>query len=74
METIYILIKHENLIEIDKVEVLEVTKDKTQINNYFISEFKKANKQYKLLESINNYASFTDEYGEFLIELIIEKR
>lgn len=72
MKEIYILIKHENLIETDKVEVLKVSTDKDILKKEFNKLSKDLNKEYNLLENTESYVSFTDDYNEVLIELMIE--
>lgn len=73
MKEIYILIKHENLIETDKVEVLKVSTDKDILKKEFNNLSKDLNKEYNLLENTESYVAFTDDYKEMLIELMIEE-
>lgn len=74
MEQIYILIKHENKIETDNVEVLSVSKNKEEITKEFNNIHAKLSKKYDLLEEVEGFASFTNKNKEFLIELSIEMR
>lgn len=73
MNEVYVLIKHENTIDNDLVEVVMGSKELSKIEVKFKELVKKYEKKYSLMMKNYIYASFTNENDEYLIELMIEK-
>jgi len=73
MEQVYALIKHENIIETDSVQIVKASKNCETLVREFNNIYSELSKKYIVLEEAEGHATFTDNNKEFLIELFIEK-
>ncbi|MGS0972252.1 MAG: hypothetical protein ACVCEJ_03280 [Candidatus Izemoplasmataceae bacterium] len=70
---LYVLIKHQNLIESDEVEVICVTDSIEKAYRQLLIEAEPLYEIYQVVENLESSKKFTDEQQEILIELSIHE-
>ena len=70
---LYVLVKHENLIDTDTVEVICVTDTKEKAYRQLLLEAESLYMNWEVLEDTELYKKFTDENKEVLIELSVHE-
>ena len=70
---LYVLVKHENLIDTDTVEVICVTDTKEKAYRQLLLEAESMYMNWEVLEDTELYKKFTDEHKEVLIELSVHE-
>ncbi len=70
---LYVLVKHENLIDTDTVEVICVTDTKEKAYRQLLLEAESLYMNWEVLEDTELYKKFTDEHKEVLIELSVHE-
>ena len=74
MDKVYVVIKHENLIDTDEVKIVCVNKLKHNAYLQMLIEAEQLYEKYEVIEESETYIRFTDEEKCVLIELIIEEK
>ena len=70
---LYVVIKHENLVETDEITVLCVTDTKEKAYRQLLMEAEPLYEQYNTIEDLETSKKFTDNNREILIELSIHE-
>ncbi len=70
---LYVVIKHENLIDTDEVSVIVATDTKENAYKQLLMEAEKLYETYTFIEETDSVKKFTDKNREILIEISIHE-
>jgi hypothetical protein len=70
---LYVVIKHENLIDTDEVTVIVATDSKENAYKQLLMETEKLYETYTVIEDTDSVKKFTDKNQEILIEISIHE-
>jgi hypothetical protein len=70
---LYVVIKHENLIDTDEVSVIVATDTKENAYKQLLMEAEKLYETYTVIEDTDSLKKFTDKNQEILIEISIHE-
>jgi hypothetical protein len=70
---LYVVIKHENLIDTDEVSVIVATDTKENAYKQLLMEAEKLYETYTVIEDTDSVKKFTDKNQEILIEISIHE-
>lgn len=70
---LYVIIKHENLIDTDEVTVIVATDTKENAYKQLLMEAEKLYETYTVIEDTDSVKKFTDKNQEILIEIAIHE-
>jgi len=70
---LYVVIKHENLIDTDEVTVIVATDTKENAYKQLLMEAESLYEEYNLIEDTDSVKKFTDKNQEILIEISIHE-